>query len=93
MNLMRQSGLMTSRQGDKHMKCPICKHGKTRKGVASITLERGNSTVMFKSVPAEVCENCGEIYHDAAVTRSLLEQADQAAQKGVEIDIRQYAAA
>ena len=75
------------------MKCPICKHGKTRQGLASITLERGDSTVMFKRVPAEVCENCGEIYHDAAVTRSLLEQANQAALKGVEIDVRQYATA
>lgn len=75
------------------MKCPICKHGLTRRGVASITLERGNTTVMFKQVPAEVCENCGEVYHDAEVTRSLLQQADQAAQSGIEIDVRRYAAA
>jgi YgiT-type zinc finger domain-containing protein len=75
------------------MKCPICKHGNTHKGVASITLERGDTTVMFKQVPAEVCENCGEAYHDAKVTRSLLQQADMAASKGVEIDVRRYAAA
>ncbi len=75
------------------MKCPICKHGNTRPGVASITLERGHTTVMFKHVPAEVCENCGEAYHDAKVTRSLLQQADQAATKGVEIDVRRYAVA
>ena len=30
------------------------------------------------------CENCGEVYHDAKVTRSLLQQANQAATKGVE---------
>ncbi len=52
------------------MKCPICKHGNTHAGVASITLERGNTTVMFKRVPAQVCENCGEVYHDAQVRRS-----------------------
>jgi len=75
------------------MKCPICKHGNTHPGVASITLERGHTTVMFKRVPAEVCENCGEVYHDAKVTQSLLQQADQAARGGIEIDIRQYAAA
>jgi YgiT-type zinc finger domain-containing protein len=75
------------------MKCPICKHGNTHAGVASITLERGHTTVMFKRVPAEVCENCGEVYHDAKVTRSLLHQADKAALKGVEIDVRRYAAA
>lgn len=75
------------------MKCPICKHGNTHAGIASITLERGQTTVMFKRVPAEACENCGEVYHDAKVTRSLLQQADQAARGGVEIDVRQYAAA
>ena len=73
------------------MKCPICKHGNTRAGVASITLERGDSTVMFKSVPAEICDNCGEVFHDAKVTKSLLEQADLAARSGVEIDVRRYA--
>ena len=75
------------------MKCPICKHGDLHTGVASITLERGLTTVMFKRVPAKVCKNCGEVYHDAKVTRSLLQQADSAASKGVEIDIRRYAAA
>lgn len=75
------------------MKCPICKNGNTHQGVASITLERGSSTMMFKNVPAEVCENCGEAYHDAKITRSLLEQANQAAQHGVELDVRRYATA
>ncbi|MBK9162050.1 MAG: type II toxin-antitoxin system MqsA family antitoxin [Nitrosomonadales bacterium] len=73
------------------MKCPICRHGSTHAGVASITLERGYSTVMFKSVPAEICDNCGEVFHDAKVTKSLLEQADLAARSGVEIDVRRYA--
>ena len=75
------------------MKCPICKHGNTHAGIASITLERDSSTMVFKRVPADICENCGEIYHDAKVTRSLLQQADQAAKGGVEIDVRRYAAA
>lgn len=75
------------------MKCPICKHGNTQPGEASITLERGQTTVMFKHVPAEVCDNCGEVFHDAKVTRSLLQQADQAATKGVEVDVRRYASA
>ncbi|MDD5057217.1 MAG: type II toxin-antitoxin system MqsA family antitoxin [Sideroxydans sp.] len=75
------------------MKCPICKHGNTHAGIASITLEREGSTMVFKRVPAEICENCGEVYHDAKVTRLLLQQADQAAKGGVEIDVRRYAAA
>ena len=75
------------------MKCPICKHGEMIAGVASITLERDGSTVMFKSVPTEICNNCGEAFHSAETTKSLLEQADQAAKRGVEVDVRRYAAA
>ncbi len=73
------------------MKCPICKNGNTHAGESSIMLERGHTTLMFKRVPAEICENCGEVYHDAKVTRSLLQQADMAASRGVEIDVRRYA--
>lgn len=75
------------------MKCPICKHGQTHNGLASITLERDDSTMVFKRVPAEICGNCGEVYHDAKITRSLLEQAELAARNGVEIDVRRYAVA
>ena len=75
------------------MKCQICKHGTTREGYASITLERDGTTLLFKNVPANICDNCGEIYHDEEVTRSLLEQAEQAATRGVELDVRLYAAA
>jgi len=75
------------------MKCPICKHGNTHNGYASITLERGGSTLLFKRVPANICDNCGEVYHDEEVTRSLLIQAEQAATSGVELDVRRYAVA
>lgn len=75
------------------MKCQICKHGNTRNGYASITLERDGTTLLFKNVPANICDNCGEIYHDEEITRSLLEQADQAASRGVELDVRRYATA
>ena len=67
------------------MKCPICKHGSTHKSHATITLERDGATLLFKDVPADICDNCGEIYHDEKVTRSLLEQAEQASVRGVEL--------
>lgn len=75
------------------MKCQICKHGSRHKGHASITLERDGATLLFKDVPADICDNCGEIYHDEEVTRSLLVQAEQASARGVELYVRRYAAA
>jgi YgiT-type zinc finger domain-containing protein len=42
------------------MKCPICRHGETEQGFATVILERNNTTLIFKQVPATVCNNCGE---------------------------------
>ncbi len=75
------------------MKCPICKHGETTNGTASMTLERGSATLVFKNVPAQVCTNCGEEFFSDEVTRSILDQAESAISAGVEIDVRQYRAA
>ncbi len=75
------------------MKCVICKHGETRPGTTSITLERQGLTVVFTSVPAEVCENCGEQYMDADTAARLLEEAEQSAKAGVAVEVRTYLAA
>jgi YgiT-type zinc finger domain-containing protein len=58
------------------MKCPICKNGMTRAGFASVTLERSGVTLVFKCVPAQVCDNCGEEYIDEDITRVLLAEGE-----------------
>ncbi len=75
------------------MRCVICKNGETRCGKATVTLEREGTTLIIKGVPAEVCDNCGEEYVDEATTARLLKTAEQAAEAGVQVDIRQYVAA
>jgi len=75
------------------MKCLICKNGETRTGSATVTLERGETTLVIKGVPAEVCANCGEEYIGDDVTEQLLSVAEEAADKGVQVDVRQYVAA
>lgn len=72
------------------MKCVICKHGQTRPGTASITLERDGSAILIRDVPGEICDTCGEVYHSEEVTMRLLEQAEQAYQRGVTIEVRTY---
>ena len=54
------------------MRCVVCKEADTRQGVATITLQRAGTTVAVKSVPAQVCPNCGEEYVDAQVAADLL---------------------
>ncbi len=75
------------------MKCVICKNGETASGTTSILLERDATTFVFKNVPAEVCQNCGEGYMDEATTDRLLQMAEDAIRLGVQVDIRQYIAA
>ena len=75
------------------MKCPICKKGETAPGSTTVTLERGGLTLVVKSVPAQVCENCGEAYVDEAATAQLLTAADAEARAGTEINVRHFQAA
>lgn len=72
------------------MKCMICKHGETKKGTTTVTLEKDNSTIVFKEVPAHICDNCGEKYVDGSVTKELLKKAREIVKNGVEVDIRKY---
>jgi YgiT-type zinc finger domain-containing protein len=74
------------------MKCVICKDGETKAGLATVTLERDATTIVFKSVPAQVCENCGEEYVDDETTAQLLTIFEQSLKAGVAVDVRHYAA-
>lgn len=75
------------------MKCVVCKTGQTKPGVATVTMVRASTTVVFRDVPAEVCENCGEEYVSESITSQLLERAEVAVDLGVEVDVRHYVAA
>ena len=74
------------------MKCPICKTGQTAAGHVTVTLERAGATLVFKMVPAAVCEVCGEQYVDEQIAAKLLKQAEAAAKAGVQVEVRSYAA-
>ncbi len=74
------------------MECVICKHGKTQPGLVTVTLERDDCIVILKQVPADVCENCGEYYLSESVTDEVLNKAEDAVNKGAEVEILRYVA-
>ncbi len=74
------------------MQCVICKQGQTRPGHVTVALQRGDTTVILKGVPAEVCDNCGEYYLSEDVTRRVLERAEDAVKSGAEVEILRFAA-
>jgi YgiT-type zinc finger domain-containing protein len=54
------------------MKCVICKQSEIAPGTATVTFRRGECIVIFKDVPAEVCDSCAEYYLSEEVTEKLL---------------------
>ncbi len=75
------------------MTCAICRIGDTHPGRTTVTLERDQTTLVVRSVPAAVCGNCGEEYVDEQTSIGLLDLVDQVARAGIQIEIREYVAA
>lgn len=75
------------------MNCVICRQGETYPDKVTVTLERGNTTIVFKNVAAQVCENCGESYVDEVTTTQLLAAAEAAVKAGVQVEVREFVAA
>ncbi len=74
------------------MRCVFCKQGDTRPGEATVTLHRGETVVVVKGVPADICENCGEYYLSAGVSDNVMAKAELAVENGAEVEILRYAA-
>lgn len=72
------------------MKCVVCKHGETKTGLTTITLERGRLTMVVRDVPAEVCDNCGEAYLSTQVADDLNEMGNRANDDRAQFEVRQY---
>jgi YgiT-type zinc finger domain-containing protein len=74
------------------MKCVICKLGETEPGLVTVTLERGETVVIVKQVPARVCRDCGEYYLGETEAARVLSLAESAFAKQAEIEVLRYAA-
>ena len=74
------------------MKCVMCRDGITRQAKTTLTVERGDMTLVVKGIPAQVCESCGEAYVDEAAAAILIRAADDAERSGVRAAVRDYAA-
>ena len=73
------------------MKCALCRQGEAKPSFARVTLQRNETTVIFKNVPADVCGNCGEYYLSEEITGGLLVRAEEAVRQGTEVRIVRWA--
>ncbi len=74
------------------MKCAICRNGTTKPGFATLVLERDQTILVFRRVPAEICDNCGEEYISSEVNRALLRRAREESKRGVAFELLDFAA-
>ncbi len=74
------------------MKCSICKFGETNKGTTTVVLKREQSIIIIKTVPADICNNCGEYYLSEKISTLILEMAENAILNHAEIEILTFAA-
>lgn len=74
------------------MQCVFCWCGETNAGAVTVTLQCGDSKVIIKGVPAEVCAHCGESYLSEAISDEVLKLAEDAVKRGAEVEILRFAA-
>ena len=74
------------------MKCVICKSGETQNGKTTVTLNRGEATIIIKGVPAQICENCGEYYLTDEISEQVMALAENAIKHNTEIEVLRFAA-
>ena len=74
------------------MKCVVCKNGETHPGTTTVSIQRGETLVVSKGVPAEICDNCHEYYLSEDIAGRLYRRADEAVLNGAEVEILRFAA-
>jgi len=74
------------------MKCIACKTGDLQEGTTTVTFEEKGTIIVFKDVPALVCDQCKKGYTDRDVTARLLQIVKEEATKGKELELVRYTA-
>jgi YgiT-type zinc finger domain-containing protein len=72
------------------MICLICRQVEIIDGFTSVMFERGESRLVFNSVPARVCPSCGEAYVDEEVAVQLLQKAEEIVKAGMFNVVREF---
>jgi len=73
------------------MICLICRRAELVNGLTSVTLERAETKLTAKNVPAYICPNCGDACVGEDVAVWLLDQAERAVAHGALSDLEYLA--
>lgn len=70
----------------------IGKTGELTAGTAPATRQRGYATVVIKSLPADICDSCGEYRLSEEMRDRLVALTESAANKGAEVVVLRWVA-
>ena len=74
------------------MNCFICNQGQTQSGTTTAMLERGDMTLVYKHVPAQIYINNQEAYVDEQVSAQIIKTVENTSGTGVQVGIREFIA-
>ena len=74
------------------MICVICKNGETVPGETIYTGTEGDTIIVVKGVPANVCNNCGEAYISFETASRLNKAVADGASANAEVVVMKYSA-
>ncbi len=75
------------------MRCIVCKKGFTGPGTTTMSIDKGDTVVVIRDVPAAVCSTCGEEYLDADTIKQVEKLVANAQKAGLNIAVQHYKAA
>lgn len=75
------------------MNCIVCKKGVTQPGKTTVTIDKAQTVVVIRDIPAQVCTTCGEEYIDADTMRDLEKLVATAQKAGLNIAVQKFKAA
>ncbi|MCW5907687.1 MAG: type II toxin-antitoxin system MqsA family antitoxin [Chitinophagales bacterium] len=70
--------------------CTTCKNGVMEKGTTTVTFDKDNMVIVFRHVPAQVCNVCGDYTIEGDVAKALLQAAKEERAKGHELTVVNY---
>lgn len=66
--------------------CPLC-GGDKRPGSTTYSVDLGDGIVIVRSVPAEICSECGEEWIDSQTAHTLEEIVEQAKKRHHQVEV------
>ena len=70
-----------------------CKKGVTEPGTTTMSVDKEDTVVVIRDVPAEICSTCGEEYLDAQTTKEVEKLVASAQKAGLNVAVQNFKAA